>query len=444
MPMRSLVYILLGIILSGYSCSTNSESPVYKFDFGNGRIKSGYIKVTGDMFYTSERGFGFVSEKPVISINRKHSDPIQSDFCTSETPFYFVLDLPEGNYEIKIYFGDNEENTYTTVKAESRRLMLKDIFTQRGEFVAKTIMVNVRTPRIDSIESIRLKQRELVYLNWDDKLTLEFNGKRPCVNAIEIRERNDLPTMFLAGNSTVVDQEYEPWCSWGQMITTFLSPDIVVTNLAESGESLKSFQSEGRLKKLLSMIKPGDFVFIEFGHNDQKPQSSSYVEPFTGYKNELKKFIRLIRKKEATPVLVSSTQRRQFDENGNIINTHGDYPTAMKETAIEKNVPYIDLNAKSKLLFEALGVEGSKRAFVHYPAGSFPEQEKEFADNTHFSPYGAYELAKCVLMGIKENNLPLLKYINTDFQYDPSEPEPFEAFNIPRSPAIHLLKPDND
>src|SRR5690606_30511697 len=191
-----------------------------------------------------------------------------------------------------------------------------------------------------------------------------------------------IPTIYLAGNSTVVDQEYEPWAAWGQMITAFFRPEVAVANYAESGESLKSFIAEKRLKKILSVIKPGDYLFIEFAHNDQKA-GGAYVAPFTGYKDHLKLFIKAAREKGAIPVLVTSMHRRNFNENGEIINTLDNYPEAMRQVGKEENATVIDLNKMSKTLYEAMGPEKSKRAFVHYPAGTFPGQDKVLNDNTH-------------------------------------------------------------
>jgi lysophospholipase L1-like esterase len=421
---------------------TQTNNSYLKFDFGNGELKSGYIQVTGEMAYDSVRGYGFVSETPIENIKRDNDDPLFQDFCTSVKPFYFMVDLPEGDYKIKLTFGDERDTTCTTIKAESRRLMLESVKTKPGEYITRNVIVNIRTPVIGEGDSIRLKSREYNFLNWDNKLTVEFNNSRPCINAMEICPVQNIRTVFLAGNSTVVDQEFEPWCSWGQMITNFFSEDIVVTNLAESGEALKSFKAESRLMKLLSMIDTGDYVFIEFGHNDQKPESSAYVEPFGGYKTELKDYITQIKAHGGNPVLVSPVQRRQFDSTGMIINTHGDYPRAMQEVAEEESVPYINLNAMSKVLFETLGLEGSKNAFVHYPANSFPNQNEALADNSHFNNYGAYQLAKCILQGIIDQDLELKNYIVNFESYDPSMPDDFNTFQIPPSPLFIQIKPE--
>ncbi len=435
----TIVFCLFSFALMSFA----GKNTVLKFDFGDGNVKNGFVQVKGNMAYTRERGYGFISSVPVEDIVRDHGNEITSDFCTSKVPFYFVVDLPEGFYQVRMILGDVCGKSKTTVKAESRRLMLEEVKTDSGEVITKIINVNVRTPKINDEKSIRLKPREINYLNWDNKLTLEFNNEAPCICALEISRQDDLTTVFLAGNSTVVDQEYEPWCSWGQMITRFFDDNIVVANYAESGEALKSFQAAGRFEKILRVMKPGDYLFIEFGHNDQKPQSSSYVKPFEGYKEELKKMITQTKEKGGVPVLVSSMHRRSFNENGRIVNTHGDYPEAVKQTAIEEDVAFINLNEMSWYLYEALGVDGSKKAFVHYPANSFPGQEKELADNSHFSPYGAYQIAKCILKGIQESNLELKNFISEEFKsYDPGHPDPFESWNLPSSPYFESLKPD--
>lgn len=422
--------------------STGSENALFRFDFGPGRVEPGYKQVTGNMEYNKERGYGFISEKTVAGFNRKGRDPLRSDFCTSNMPFYFAVDLPEGNYEVRVTFGDRKGESLVTVKAESRRLMLENVKTAKGKFQTDTFLVNVRTPQINDSERIRLKQREYGKLDWDDKLTLEFGNAGPCINAVEILKAEEAITVYLAGNSTVTDQEYEPWAAWGQMLPRFFDRKVVVANYAESGEALKSFVGEKRLKKLLSTIKAGDYLFIQFGHNDQKPNSSAYVKPFTGYKDQLKMYISEARKRGANPVLVTSMHRRAFDDNGRIINTHGDYPEAMRQVAKEQEVPLIDLNAMSAVFYEALGIEGSKKAFVHYPANSFPGQKEDLADNSHHSTYGAYQLAKCIVEGIRSYVPELAKYLKDTPHYDPANPDPLNRWIWPVSPSFETIKPD--
>ena len=243
-------------------------------------------------------------------------------------------------------------------------------------------------------------------LNWDDKLTLEFNGDAPQLSELIIEKVNNVPTVFLCGNSTVVDQDNEPWASWGQMIPRFFNDSICFANYAESGESANTFIGAGRLKKALTQMKPGDYIFMEFGHNDQK-QKGPGKGAYYSFMTSLKTFIDEARARGAYPVLVTPTQRRSFDENGKIRDTHEDYPEAMRWLAAKENVPLIDLNEMTRTLYEAMGVEPSKKAFVHYPAGTYPGQNRVLADNTHFNPYGAYQISKCIIEGIKKAGLPI-------------------------------------
>lgn len=434
MKQISVIVILSVFWMVSFS---KQKSTDLKFDFGSGKAKKGWTQVIASTVYSAEKGFGLIPSGEMV-------DGKTADFLSSNKPFYFVVNLPEGHYRVILTLGGSPEGSSTTVKAESRRLMLEDVKTTSGEKVQKTIVVDVRTPKINDQEQIKLKERELNYLNWDSKLTLEFNGEHPCVKSIEIQKVDELPTIFLAGNSTVTDQENEPWASWGQMFPNFLKPEIVVANYAESGETLLAFKREKRLQKILSLMKPGDYLFMEFAHNDQKP-GGNHLDAMTTYKDELKYYMAEARKKGGKPVLVTSTNRRRFDEHGIIINTLEEYPEAMRQLAKDENVPLIDLNAMSKVFYEALGPEISKKAFVHYPANSYPGQDKPLADDTHFNPYGAYELAKCVTEGIRLTIPELAKFIRDDWvEFNPAQPDPVNEFRWYESPSVNLVKPDGN
>ena len=387
----------------------------YKFDFGTQNEKQGYQLVSTETIYTPETGYGFeFSGQLISSFAKQEKDPLRNDYITSTKPFYFSVKLPEGNYQVKVLLGDKTGKSITTIKAENRRLMVEKAETKKGEFKTIEFTVHVRDSIIRSssgMSNVRLKPREREYLHWDDKLTLEFNNAAPKVCAVEISRIDNIPTVFLAGNSTVVDQANEPWAAWGQMIPSFFQPGkIAVANYAESGETLKSFKGARRLEKIWSLAKAGDYLFIEFAHNDQKP-GGNHLDPFTTYKQTLKEWIAEARKRNVTPVLVTSMHRRTFDSSGHITNSLGDYPEAVRQTAKEESVPVIDLNAMSKTLYEALGPQESIKAFVHFAANTYPNQPADVKDNTHFSTYGAYQLAKCVVNGIKQNVPELAKHL---------------------------------
>ena len=144
-------------------------------------------------------------------------------------------------------------------------------------------------------------------------------------------------------------------------------------------------------------------------------------------------------------VLVTPTQRRSFDENGKIRDTHEDYPEAMRWLAAKENVPLIDLNEMTRTLYEAMGVEPSKKAFVHYPAGTYPGQNRVLADNTHFNPYGAYQISKCIIEGIKKAGLPISNYLRSDYSgYNPAHPDALDSFKWNDSPFTEIEKPDGN
>src|SRR2546428_1532757 len=406
-----------------------TNQTTWKFDFGPGKVAPGYTQVSQTTIYSKELGYGFEPGSNVSCVDRGGRNALRGDLCTSDQTFFFSVALPEGNYNVTITFGDRNAKTTTTVKAELRRLMLEEVHTAPGKFTARTLTVNIRTPQILNDGEVKLKDREKTseLWAWDEKLTLEFNNKRPSVCAIEIT-RADVPTLFLLGDSTVCDQPLEPFNSWGQMLTRFFKPGIAIANHAESGESLRSSLGAKRLEKVLSIMKPGDYLFIQYGHNDEKEKGEG-VGAFTTYKADLKKFVDSARQRGGIPVLITPVQRRTFDQNGRITNSHGDYPEAVRQIAREENVPLIDLNAMSKTLYEAWGAEPSKRAFA-------PN------DNTHHDNYGSYELAKCIVEGIKASKFGLERFLVTDIgPFDPSHPDPIGSFVLPASPKSNSVKP---
>ncbi|UOE51124.1 rhamnogalacturonan acetylesterase [Mucilaginibacter sp. SMC90] len=416
--------------------------PSFKFDFSSGKAATGYQKVGPDEVFNDAKGYGFDFDSKVTAVTRDGGKKLTGGYVTGDQPFYFSVNVPEGNYKVTLTVGDIKGEGNITVRAESRRLMLEQVKTSNG-IEKRSFIVNIRKPGISNGGKVALKPREFGKYDWDDKLSLEFNGAKPCVDALEIEKVDDQVTVYLAGNSTVVDQDDEPWCSWGQMITRFFKPGVAIADHAESGLSLGSFLNSHRLDKVLSVIKPGDYLFIEFGHNDQKekgPEDGAYKS----YTDRFKLFINKIREKKAIPVIVTSTSRRAFDDSGKVVNTLGDYPDAARKVAAELNVPLIDLNVMTARFYEALGNEGSKKAFVWYPANSFPNQPKDLADNTHFNSYGAYELAKCVIEGIKSNHLAIERYIIDAPPFDPARPDPAETFSLPASPKNSTVKPDGN
>ncbi|MGD0767807.1 MAG: rhamnogalacturonan acetylesterase [Tepidisphaeraceae bacterium] len=398
------------------------EKTDFKFSFAPGDPPPGYLHVSPDDIYGSDPGYGFEPDANVAAVDRG-----AAGFVTSGKPFYFSVALPEGNYNVTLTLGDPAGKSTTTVKAELRRLMLENVHTDAGRLVTRTITVNVRRAKISTGGNVHLKPREATTeaWAWDEKLTLEFNGKRPCLGQLEI-SKADVPTVYLLGDSTVCDQPEEPWNSWGQMLTRFLKPGVAVSNQAESGETADGSIHAHRLDKVLSTMRPGDYLFIQFGHNDMKERGPG-VGPFTTYTAALKTFVDRARSKGGIPVLITSVNRKMMDSAGHVTNSLKEYPDAVRRLAKAANVPLIDLNVMSKTLYEAIGPDELSKAFV---------------DQTHHNAYGSYELAKCVVQGILDDKLDLAKFIVDDFKpFDPAHPDAIGSVTIPASPRFSTTAP---
>ncbi len=363
----------------------------------------------------------------------------------SDRPIDFSVKVPDGNYRVTVTLGSKKRAAQTVVRAESRRHYADLVSTKKGKFQTIAFTVNKHEPTIDASTSVKLKPRELSYKNWDDMLSLQFCGPAPAVQRITIEPDSQAVTVFLCGNSTVVDQEQEPWASWGQMITRWFDERVAIANYAESGLSATTFLAQLRLDKILSQLRKGDYVICEFGHNDEKEKRAGDGAWYS-YSRNLKIFADRVREKGGNIIFVTPTARRFFnDDQKTLRNTHGDYPEAMRTVARRENIPLIELNGMTHTFYEALGFEGSKRALVHYPANTFPDQPKALADNTHFNPFGAWEVAKMIVMGLKQMDSPLVQYLRTDWQdFDPAHPDSPDAFVWYPSGNTNLVKPDGN
>lgn len=347
--------------------------------------------------FDKERGMGFVYPEPPS----------------------FAVRVAEGNYDIALTVAGP---CTLTVKTEMRRLLTEPTVIAAGKQHTVRVTVNVRFPKLPDGRSVGLKKDEQGHLDWDELLSLELHCPAECLKELRIAPNPTAPTLFLAGDSTVTDQPGPPFAAWGQLLPRFFKQGIAVANHAESGESLRSFVGERRLAKIESLIRKGDYLFIQFTHNDQKP-GPNFVEPFTTYQEELRRFVAVARTVGATPVFVTSMYRRRFDRAGALTDTLGDYPTAMRQLAQSEKIALVDLHAASKTVFEALGPERSKAAFVH---------QGTIKDDTHFSTYGAWLLARCVVEALKDSALPLRKYLVSPLApFDPKNPPLPESWRLP-------------
>lgn len=436
--MKKLYGIAFSLLFLASKSMLFAQKIQIEFSFGEpGNANAIVLKAAES--YSANRGYGFEFDSEKHVVIRQESKTLFSN-----RPFYFSVRVPEGNYKISIGYKGLRDSIYkSTVRSESRRLQLEQIQINKNKTVEKSFVVNKKDALIRAGEYVSLKKpSEPEKLDWDDRLTLEFQHTNN-IAYIRLDRLADIPTIFLAGNSTVVNQEYEPWASWGQMISRFLDAKIAVANHAESGLALSSFLSSKRLDKILSIAKPGDYLFIEFGHNDQKEKGEK-AGAYNGYTERMRHFVKAFRAIGGTPVILTSTARRAFDTNGELQYTLNDYPDAARKVAEELQVPLIDLNKMTHTFYETLGVEGSKQALVHYPMNTFPNQYRELADNTHFNTYGAYQIAKMVLQGIQNNGLGIREHI-IDFKgYDPSRPDKFEDWEWPWSIRNSFVKPDGN
>jgi lysophospholipase L1-like esterase len=216
--------------------------------------------------------------------------------------------------------------------------------------------------------------------------------------------------IFLVGDSTMADKPLvdNPERGWGQVFPMFFDRHVIIENHAMNGRSTKSFISQGRWQVVVDRLRPNDYVFIQFGHNDEKKDDTSrYAAPETDYKNNLLKFVHETRAKGALPVLLTPVSRRKFDKLNKAVETHQEYSEVVRRVAKEEHVPLIDLDAKSIGLLDTLGVEKSKSLFLWIPPGKYKALPAGKEDNTHFTFDGAKKIAGLVVDGITELHLPL-------------------------------------
>ena len=241
-------------------------------------------------------------------------------------------------------------------------------------------------------------------------------------------------TVFMIGDSTMSNKPLEGGNQergWGHVLGGFFTEDVRVENHAMNGRSSKSFIDEGRWETVVNKIRPGDYVFIQFGHNDEKPNPERHTDPGTTFDENLRKFVRETREKGGIPVLFNSIVRRNFGVNPNavtaddmrpekdeavvegdtLVDTHGKYLDSPRNVAKEMDVCFIDLNKATKQLVESYGVEGSKKLFMWIPAGTCVACPKGRQDNTHLNVYGARKVAALAAEAIQKQLPELGKYV---------------------------------
>ena len=220
-------------------------------------------------------------------------------------------------------------------------------------------------------------------------------------------------TLYTIGDSTMAnkkDPDKNPEHGWAQVLQPFFKDNFIVENKAVNGRSTKSFINEKRWDSIYKKLEKGDYVFIEFGHNDEKIEDSTrYTNPHTSYRYNLIRFVKESREKGAIPVLLTSIARRNFNEKGVLVPTHGDYPLETRLVAQEYKVPFIDLEYYTELLEQSYGPERSKELHLHFKAGENQYYNKDKADDTHLSLKGATAIAQIVINQIKKLEDPSLE-----------------------------------
>ncbi len=387
----------------------------YKFDFGDGPVKAGYTQVKSNTKFDTSRGYGFESGK-VTSVDRLWDDELQTDFLTTDGSMTFSVVLPQGNYEVKFIFGDGENESETTVWAENRKLIFDRVTTAGAVFSTQSVSLRrMETKSIDGKVTMSIKDREKSYYTWDNKLTFVITGKAPAVAGLEITPKSDVTTLWLCGNSTVVDQMTAPWAGWGQMASGFFKSSVAVANYAESGLTASGFYSMKRLAKILAEVKKGDYVTVQFAHNDQKNANdvANYEATLTKYANEIKA-------KGAIPLFVTSTARQgELDPKTSV----GGLPEKMRALGKKLGVTVLDLNQHTVNLQKALG--NNKEKLYMYTA----------KDKTHFCEYGAYELARAMMEEIKAKVPALAKHLRDDHEaFNSNKPDPLDVLSLKKAP----------
>ena len=222
-------------------------------------------------------------------------------------------------------------------------------------------------------------------------------------------------TLFMAGDSTMAAQPLRPPTparGWGQMLQPYFDDHVRVEDLASSGQSSKSFRDKGRWAQLVERLHPGDFVIIQFGHNDNKPDADRHTDPFGSFKENLERFVQEVRAKNATPILATSIVRNIFTPDGATLrDTHGDFVPATRKVAEEQHVPLLELNQKTGDLLVKMGPERAKRIFNNVDAGDFEKYPDGFQDGTHLNVLGASRVCDLAIEEIVAKVPELAKYV---------------------------------
>lgn len=410
----SAVYDSIGSLLT---------SEELRFDFGPGSSADGYTQVTAATPYSPALGYGFADPAMVSEHDRGTAHPLKSDFVVPKDTS-FIVDLPNGDYTVSLIAGDEGGPTDIAISVETIQKVLQTD-KPAGQYLEMDFQIAL----------------------IDGQLNLDFTGTAPNMNALVIRkqlerEPGEKPVVYLASDSTVqtYDPYWQPQAGWGQMIDRYFTDDVRIDNRAIGGRSSRSFVFEGRLDEILRAIRPGDYLLVQFGHNDatiSRPERYTSPEDFKIY---LKSYVLGARQRGATPILITPVGRRDFNETSGKFNvSFPEYVASMKEVANELDVKLVDLSALSIAYYDSIGPEATRSVFLHVDPGVYQAFPNGAVDNTHFQEYGAIQIAKLVAGGIEQLGLSPLSHAVKETEHPenvPSKPQGLTAGSISNAGAI--------
>lgn len=312
-----------------------------------------------------------------------------------EEPLLIQIPVPNGNYEICVTIKAHEDTVFSLL-SQSRRFMAQNVEIKKGcekdiTFIANVCDFHKRDAEYQAVENVD------IHILCDGAVTATAT-----VSPV------DVPTIYIAGDSTVTDQPaeypYNPsstYCGWGQMFPQFLEKGIAVSNHAQSGSTTQDFK-ETNWTAFKDKIKEGDYLIIEFGHNDQKIDT---LDAYGGYADNLRYYVNFARERGATPILCSPINRIIFQEDGHLLNLLGEYRNAVKSVAEEMNAPFIDLWARTTEYFEAAGP---------VKAWSFFWGNGTDRDYTHTNDIGGNVVARFVAQEMIKQGVRIADFIKAD------------------------------
>ena len=372
------------------------ETGTWRFDFGPGEIARGATQVTAETSYTPDLGYGFEDTTTLTETDRGGEDPLRGDFVSTASTATFLVDLAPGDYRIRILSGDLDGPTDIAVTAEE----------------------------IEKVPQTEAEAGEMLELEFElalvsGRLGLTLTGTAANINAVDIealpaRRRGHRPTLYLLGDSTM--QTYDPYwmpqAGWGQFFDRFVSDRVLVDNRSIGGRSSRSFINQGRLDEVLRLVRPGDYVYVQFGHNDATYTVPDRYTPPEDFREYLRTYIEGARQRGGEAIVVTPVSRRDVDaDTGRFRVSFPEYVEAAISIAAELDAPLVDLSASSRAFLDELGAEGAKDVFLHADAGVYPNRPNGVADDTHFQEYGAIQMARLVALGTAELGLRISAHI---------------------------------